>query len=147
MTTSTAEALWQDVASFTAPHVVKRYADKNHLELEVAERHFKETLRFLYLCGVADFGCVPSLAIDECWHNFILFTRDYAKFCRDHFARFIHHAPQAHGNEANFERTLQLVKQLFRDEADMSIWKPESANCCQIACTKGCTECQAPSVT
>lgn len=31
--------------------------------------------------------------IDEMWHTFILFTRDYADFCERHFGLFVHHAP------------------------------------------------------
>ncbi len=34
-----------------------------------------------------------SLRIDECWHQFILFTRQYIDFCRDHFGRYVPHAP------------------------------------------------------
>ena len=36
---------------------------------------------------------MPSQAVDEVWHDFILNTRDYAKFCRGAFGRFMHHTP------------------------------------------------------
>jgi len=36
----------------------------------------------------------PEIAqIDEMWHTFILFTRDYAAFCEGHFGCFLHHVP------------------------------------------------------
>lgn len=36
---------------------------------------------------------MPSQAVDDAWHEFILFTRQYGKFCRKAFGRFLHHTP------------------------------------------------------
>lgn len=36
---------------------------------------------------------MPSQAADDAWHEFILFTRQYDKFCRHAFGRFLHHTP------------------------------------------------------
>lgn len=36
---------------------------------------------------------MPSQAVDDAWHEFILFTRRYDKFCRAAFGRFLHHTP------------------------------------------------------
>jgi len=36
---------------------------------------------------------MPSQAVDDAWHEFILFTRQYDKFCRHAFGRFLHHTP------------------------------------------------------
>jgi hypothetical protein len=36
---------------------------------------------------------MPSQVVDELWHEFILFTRDYQDFCRTAFGRFLHHTP------------------------------------------------------
>jgi hypothetical protein len=36
---------------------------------------------------------MPSQAVDDAWHEFILFTRQYAQFCRSAFGRFLHHTP------------------------------------------------------
>lgn len=36
---------------------------------------------------------MPSQAVDEVWHDFILNTKAYAKFCRRAFGRFMHHTP------------------------------------------------------
>ena len=32
--------------------------------------------------------------LDEMWHTFLLFTRDYADFCERYFGFFLHHIPQ-----------------------------------------------------
>ncbi len=36
---------------------------------------------------------MPSQAVNDAWHEFILFTRQYDKFCRHAFGRFLHHTP------------------------------------------------------
>lgn len=36
---------------------------------------------------------MPSRAVDEAWHEFILDTRRYDAFCRRAFGRFVHHRP------------------------------------------------------
>ena len=36
---------------------------------------------------------MPSQAVDEAWHEFILFTHHYAAFCDEVLGRFLHHVP------------------------------------------------------
>ncbi len=36
---------------------------------------------------------MPSQAVDDAWHEFILFTRQYDAFCRHAFGYFLHHTP------------------------------------------------------
>lgn len=36
---------------------------------------------------------MPSQAVDEAWHEFILHTREYQTFCQKAFGRFLHHTP------------------------------------------------------
>ncbi len=36
---------------------------------------------------------MPSQVVNDAWHEFILFTRHYARFCRGAFSRFLHHTP------------------------------------------------------
>jgi hypothetical protein len=42
-------------------------------------------------------GCrrvaMPSQVVDDLWHEFILFTRDYQAFCQAAFGNFLHHTP------------------------------------------------------
>ena len=37
---------------------------------------------------------MPSRAVDEAWHGFILCTARYAAFCHDAYGRFLHHHPE-----------------------------------------------------
>jgi hypothetical protein len=36
---------------------------------------------------------MPSQVADDLWHEFILHTRDYGRFCDRAFGRFLHHTP------------------------------------------------------
>ena len=38
---------------------------------------------------------MPSRIADDLWHEFILYTRQYAEFCRLAFGEFFHHTPAA----------------------------------------------------
>src|SRR4051794_29512548 len=37
---------------------------------------------------------MPSHAVDEAWHGFILCTARYAAFCESAYGRFLHHHPE-----------------------------------------------------
>lgn len=59
----------------------------------LVERGLRE---FLATIGAAPQGQVAmcSTTVDEAWHTFITYTRDYAAFCDDAFGGFRHHVPQ-----------------------------------------------------
>ncbi|CAM4505873.1 hypothetical protein NONI108955_37755 [Nocardia ninae] len=40
---------------------------------------------------------MPSHAVDEAWHGFILCTERYAAFCTAAYGRFLHHFPEGAG--------------------------------------------------
>ena len=50
---------------------------------------------YFHLCRSAGrlMVAMPSQAVDDAWHEFILFTRHYDRFCRSAFGRFLHHTP------------------------------------------------------
>ncbi len=49
---------------------------------------------FLYnLMAEGKFVSMPSQAVDDLWHEFILFTKHYNDFCKKAFGQFLHHTP------------------------------------------------------
>jgi len=56
---------------------------------------FDALREYFHVCRLAGkrFVSMPSQAVDEAWHAFILFTRSYDRFCRSAFGRFLHHTP------------------------------------------------------
>lgn len=97
-----------DVLAYTHPGVVRRYAKEHGASQEEAAEVFQQMLKWLYLCyrstlETADgLGCTmtPDLGkIDWMWHEFLMFTQDYAAFCEDHFGLFLHHVPTEDDDE------------------------------------------------
>jgi len=43
-------------------------------------------------CG-CQFVSMPSQVADDLWHEFILYTKNYERFCQQAFGRFLHHTP------------------------------------------------------
>lgn len=39
------------------------------------------------------FVSMPSQVVDDLWHEFILYTRNYETFCKGAFGQFLHHTP------------------------------------------------------
>lgn len=46
-----------------------------------------------YLHSGRQFVAMPSQGADDLWHEFILYTKNYDRFCRQAFGRFLHHTP------------------------------------------------------
>ena len=91
-----------DVLAYHHPGVIRRYAKDYGASPEEATELFDEALKWLYLCyrSATDLpegtGCTLGqdiAKIDDMWHTFLLFTRDYAVFCQHYFGVFLHHLP------------------------------------------------------
>lgn len=60
-----------------------------------SEKHFgdlqanpqKEEYQFVYIMDEA------MKSIDQMWHIFLLYTKDYMDFCEQYFGEYIHHLP------------------------------------------------------
>lgn len=76
----------------------------------------KEVLCFLYLIGTTHQKMTPSFMVDMAWHEFILCTRTYHRFCNEHFDRYIHHQPG--GNEGENRMKFQLTHEKYRELID-----------------------------
>lgn len=75
-----------------AERVRKRYPHLSEEQLSLVMRGLRQ---YFILCNAARGGRVsmPSQAVDAVWHEFILFTREYAEFCNKGLNRFLHHVP------------------------------------------------------
>lgn len=85
--------------------IVDRFLGMYDMPFEEAEKIFLETKKWVWLSATASQerhsgGNVPRLIIDnflifidEMWHNFILFTKEYHDYCMNKFGFFIHHNP------------------------------------------------------
>lgn len=91
-----------------------------------AEHAFEELVKYMWLClqhkqdqivsndAALNFDCVMQYEmreIDDMWHTFLLFTKDYHDFCMQYLGEFFHHQP-LNDEEKN--------KPLYRYEVELS---------------------------
>lgn len=118
--------------------VVRRYAEDHNLQEVEAIRHFDELVKFLEICASTPERCAPSEALDEVWHGFIQFTKEYREFCLKNFGRMIDHDPSP--REENIEPYL-LTRKIAEERygsLDPAFWPNGSA---------GATVCGSPGAT
>jgi hypothetical protein len=70
---------------------------------------------------------MPSRAVDEAWHGFILCTARYAAFCDAAYGRFLHHHPDGSGPPppeagTRLERTVVAWTLVARPDEPCVLW-------------------------
>ncbi len=94
-------ALLRQRAAYIDAYPYARFLDRRlalrRPELDAAQRAlvFDGLREYFQLCRASGKRMVamPSQAVDDAWHEFILFTRQYARFCDRGLGRFLHHTP------------------------------------------------------
>lgn len=96
-----------EILKYNNQAVINRFLKTFNFTQLDAKTIFSECLKWLWLCAKinidrkADEENLPNnllldsdtIVIDEMWHCFILFTKDYYLFCESNFGFFIHHFP------------------------------------------------------
>lgn len=81
-----------------------------------------EYVKFMILASTYD-NMTPSITIDNIWHVHLLYTKDYANFCKLlPSGEFIHHNPTTSPENDKYDNTLELYSKLFKSQPP-SIWK------------------------
>jgi len=97
-----------DVLAYANDEVVHRFLKLYRIPFREASDLFTETRRWLWaLARSSQMADGPRLAIyshmlfiDEMWHNFVLFTKEYTRFCDDFLGGYIHHLPMTREEQA-----------------------------------------------
>lgn len=111
----------------------------------------QELKRYLALKAFLHGSSVPMFSkdVDEVWHAFILFTREYEQFCKETFGSFVHHVPTTKAEK--LARTPESIKSAkekfiadytacFGQKPDHKIWfGRESNQHVNASCTNDCT--------
>ena len=134
---------------FPLNDVITRYARNTQLSYQDAERHVFELRRFLVLCATNEGpGYGMRGQIDEAWHTFLMFTREYAEFCDAIGGRFIHHQPhttpadRSEGSGA-YTRFLADYEHAFGEPAPADLWpRPFGSEEVGGPCG-GCSQCES----
>lgn len=87
----------QELEVFEAPYLMEKLLrDQKFSSKEEYQLYFSEFKRYVYLAKITPQDmqlAMLSDKVDEVWHQFILFTREYMKFCDKFLGRYLHHMP------------------------------------------------------
>lgn len=131
---------------FDMSKVVGRYCSDNGVDRVEGERRARELVRFLAICATAREPIGMAGPIDELWHTFLMFTREYSAFCASVAGRFIHHIPSDEDDAMfgvvphPYERFLTRYNTAF-GEPPSDLWPSAAAGC--RSCANGCSKCNA----
>lgn len=133
------DPLFQQVMAYKLPPLLERLVEKEGFTASEAAEAFIDVKRFLYLCHIRNSQGThlsPPERIDRAWHAFLLFTKQYARFCDQHFGVFIHHIPYTLAQRAvmrargeslkTLKATIALASDAFGDLG--ANWMPHLLN-------------------
>lgn len=86
------------ISTYTFPESISKKVSETYPHLSDQQiNQVMEGLRdYFHIINMAPKNkmvAMPSQVVDVAWHEFILFTEEYARFCRKALGRFIHHTP------------------------------------------------------
>lgn len=135
--------LLEEAMQYQNPEVLERYKDKLGLSGAEAEELFNDVKRFLYLCASAPGPKAPTSRIDDGWHEFMMYSKEYREFCLRSLGQIIDHYPRSYLHPAGENGTLvrsttELAAKMF---GDLGInWVPrDSESPCDGCGNSGCT--------
>lgn len=88
--------------------VIKNFIRNYNVSKNTADELFNDMLKYLWICKKHSLEqkTAPDQDlhfqfvmheemrdIDNMWHTFILYTKEYTQFCLDYFGEYMHHAP------------------------------------------------------
>lgn len=85
-----------DLMTFEAPYLEEKLLlDGVFASKEEYDHAFQEFKRYAALCKLFRYNPLgmPSPIVDEVWHSFILFTKNYHDFCSRFLGGYMHHSP------------------------------------------------------
>jgi hypothetical protein len=85
-----------EALSYKAPFLAQKLVKEQIVaSAREAEELFTELLRYLVLGRMYPhkYWYMASRLVDEAWHQFVLFTRQYMAFCQRYFGQYLHHQP------------------------------------------------------
>ncbi len=139
------------VLAYRHPELIVRLEEKLNIPEQEASELFDDLKRFLFLCATQEERLGPTDRIDEAWHNFILFTKDYRNFCTDILGKFVEHVPLSTRDRSKkdgnlMHATSKLARQVFGDNLSRNwLYRIPQAGSCLSDCTRcsGSSNCKS----
>lgn len=126
-------ALWQNIVNYDFDQPFSEYgfsirlANENFWTKKFTQQAILEYKKFMYLAAISNQMVSPSPVVDTVWHLHLIFTKEYASFCKL-LGKTIEHVPSTHNREEREkfilakERTRQLYKNEFGNPVN-EIWE------------------------
>lgn len=73
--------------------ITKRFAEEQGISIEIANNYEHEMKRFFLLRFVQKRKYAVMGKVDDYWHLFIVYTKQYHDFCDKAFGAYLHHNP------------------------------------------------------
>lgn len=115
--------------SFEPPELlIRRFCSERNVSDEEARERFQETKKFLVLCA-SGLNCSysPSEKVDAMWHQFMLHSKDYFRFC-ELVGGYVHHQPSEEHQPERYARTLEGLRRIFGN-VNQFYWEERAAGC------------------
>ena len=74
-------------------HVKKAYPHLSDMDIQTVLKGLRDYFYISKMSANDEIVGMPSQVVDVAWHEFILFTKEYAHFCQNAFGKFHHHIP------------------------------------------------------
>jgi hypothetical protein len=111
-------------------------------DVDAAITEFRKYLTLIAL-GHQGLGMI-SKDVDEVWHTFILFTRDYADCCKEVFGSYLHHQPGVPSQPLGQEPRRRFLEAYHSTFGELPAVWGVAADTCWSTCTTPSTTCQDP---
>jgi hypothetical protein len=110
--------------------IIYKFLERWRVPVEEARDLFTENKRWLWLAATLDNQRPkrrgtprlvidqPLVMVDEMWHTFVLFTREYSRYCHTRFGYFMHHAPTTRTEKQRLHREFLRAPRKTRRDAE-----------------------------
>lgn len=138
--------LIQELSDFRAPYVREKLGIEKKISSDIefmeAFTEFKKYV-VLAMLNPATRMEMPSRIVDEVWHQFILFTKEYHEFCNRFLGHYMHHSPKTSftpgqpEDKENFSREYRAIfgnlPEIWQlDYSNPSCWSSDDCvTCCR----------------
>jgi len=131
------------IMGYPFTQVKEKLLMKGEISPDAVDEAINEFRKYLSLVALGYKSvAMVSREVDAVWHTFILFTKDYAKFCQEAFGFFLHHQPSIPSQPIDPSARRRFVEAYRQEFGELPrIWAvglendPKGDGCCGESCS------------